>query len=298
MQILTVARTIGLVSGSYQWLSGDGWSFGAIESRIEFSDELIGTLGVSEYTNKSTAEYQDYAKKFQQQQLALYNRNKTAPAAFTIGYYDSMIMFAKALNRTAARLKTLSISIECLRYSMIDRADCKLPTSERDAIYADAVSQNYVGVVEYMKLIPDSSIASKDVLFGVHSQSVYGMVLQELYRTSYQGALHYLQLTPFGDNEGVYAVFNLQPSNGEEEGKKLRWVVAGIGDSKNGTKIDFEKRESNIIYSGSTATSLVTDPSLFQTKPPVDWCNVADKPEFSFSKMLHMPWQSILPGWL
>ena len=95
-EILKEARTLGLVSGAYQWLSGDGWVFEGIGESYGHPEELLGVIGVTSYTETSTSEYQEFIEKFKAKQLLMFNRAKDTPEVTTVGYYDAMILFANA----------------------------------------------------------------------------------------------------------------------------------------------------------------------------------------------------------
>eukprot|EP01135_Chromosphaera_perkinsii_P003812 Nk52_evm5s256 gene=Nk52_evmTU5s256 len=289
VEILKLAREIGITPGKYQFLSGDGWVFEGLNEIYDEPEELLGVVGVQSFIDTSHTEYQQYIEKFKLKQQAMYNRTKEVPELTSAFYYDAMILFADALNRTASRLSTFSIDIDCLRFSNTSNTPCLLSKAERNAIYQDSLSNNFTGVVEYLTFLPDESDTNEagDVSFGAHSRFTQAMLLQEMYRASFRGVGNYIKLTSTGDIEGVYAVMNFQPAstlrtrNASSSVRKGAWVITGVGSAKEGQPIAFDPSRPKMQFSGSKFGSPATDHTVFQPFAPFDSCSVADNSEYS-----------------
>eukprot|EP01135_Chromosphaera_perkinsii_P000609 Nk52_evm12s136 gene=Nk52_evmTU12s136 len=298
-EVLTEARSMGMIGSNYQWLGGDGWVFDLL-GQLEFAEELIGLIGCSFYTNTTTSVYQSYITRFQSTYRDMYNATKTEPELYTIGFYDAMLLLAKGLNRTIARLDSLSISIDCLQFSKRLSKACALPNTERDAIYQDAIQNKYMGVVELQQLLPTpgsklTTVAGASVLYGAYASSTQVMLLQEIYNTSFQGAGGLMELTEVGDIDSEFAIMNYQAvdqSNGKSlsgvrvgrGGVTLKTVVTGIGRVRSSSKeadIDFNVFNNTLMFSGSTPNVPVTDPSIFSAPIVIDNCDFADEKKYS-----------------
>eukprot|EP01135_Chromosphaera_perkinsii_P000610 Nk52_evm13s136 gene=Nk52_evmTU13s136 len=306
IEVLTEAKSMGMIGGNYQWLGGDGWVFDMIE-QLDFAEELIGSIGCTSFTNTTTSAYQNYITRFQSTYRDMYNTTKTVPEFFTIGHYDAMLLLAKGLNATIARLDSLSISIDCLQYSKRLTPACALPNAERDSIYQDALENKYMGVVELQQLLPTpgsklTTVAGASVLYGAYASSTQVMLLQEIYRTSFQGVGGLMQLTEQGDIDGEFAIMNYQAvdqsnkksnfdtsaGSGAGAGKAgvttLKWVITGVGrvgNNNQSSEIDFSLFNKTLMFSGSTPTVPLTDASIFANPLTIDNCDLADDKKYS-----------------
>eukprot|EP01135_Chromosphaera_perkinsii_P011062 Nk52_evm21s2325 gene=Nk52_evmTU21s2325 len=280
IEIMKIANEIGLLSGEFQWIQR-GWTAVDLGEKVDFEEKLYGLIGAAPYY-QNTEEYREYVRDYQDEFPKEYSAVKEAPEFFTLEYYDGLIMFARALNATSRRLATLSISSSCLQVKNAALSECKLPSSEREAIYQSAVQNNYQGVLEYMTLLPTSEATPDGKLYGIHSSFPQAMILFELYKLSYRGASGFITLTSVGDVPSAVGIINYQPASSKDRATAGHWTRIGVGLSVNGSlQIDFEDSESTLMLAGSTRQNIITDPSVFTFQEAPDQCDLANENQFS-----------------
>eukprot|EP01135_Chromosphaera_perkinsii_P002041 Nk52_evm2s216 gene=Nk52_evmTU2s216 len=292
--ILTEARDMGMIGrGEYQWLSGIGWAMDNIGTVFEHPEIALGSIGVTTYVNTSTDLYQEVLPAFQAEHQSRYGIAKDAPESVTLGFFDAMLLYAKALNASVERFDELSISIDCLKPSKLTLPECLLPTQERDHIYASAVKNNYTGLAEYMLLMTDLSDKTQatgtSLPYGIHSRNPQALVLHEIYKQSFQGASNFIKLTSLGDTSGDLGIVNYQPVAPEKRSNfsrsktlSAKWVVVGILFAQGNGEIEFNGNGYKPQFSGSTIDTPATNPVVFQTIIPPDRCDYADQSKYSF----------------
>ena len=197
-----------------------------------------------------------------------------------------MVLLARALSAAAARLQSLSMSVECLKYSQSSSQACLLPESERDAIYQDSLSNNYTGVVEYLLIINNSSRSSvsQGTNFGLHSRSTHSLLLHEMYKTSFQGAGNFIQLNAFGDVRSDFEIVNYQSVRSESNTTSnplAAWKKVGVASVNGGNVVSLRNASLVLHFAGSSYATPVIDSSIFIIPPEPDNCDFADKSEYS-----------------
>eukprot|EP01135_Chromosphaera_perkinsii_P001195 Nk52_evm6s161 gene=Nk52_evmTU6s161 len=223
----------------FLWLTGTVWLSDSLFTNWPHEKSMVGAIGLKLAVNMETSNYKEMQTAWNTIAARDFNRVKDAPEVWTAMHWDAARLFVVALNATIKRITALNIAPSCLSYTSQTLASCQIPITERDSIMADAESNQYNGVIEYLKLFADEDSSSQ---FGLYARYPNVILLHELYRVDFQGASGRVKLNKNGDNTNSFEITNFKQTGAGKDGTNGRAAtysvdVVGLVDVNTGVTI-------------------------------------------------------------